>query len=341
MEIPLVVGADCGGTSSRVVVATADGRVVGRGRGGAGNPVTCGARAAAAELGAAAAAALRGHDPARVAAAVVGIAGGSRLTDPAVAAAYAEMWTALGVRCRVRTVGDAVVAFAAGTPEPDGSVLIAGTGAVAAAIEGGAVVRTADGLGWLLGDEGSGFWLGLSAARGTARALAAGPAHGPLARAVCDRLGTTDPDAFVSAVYAVPRDRIAGLAAVVVECARSGDTEALAIVADAADRLARTLVSLRPGPGPVVLGGRLLADVPEVRDGVRARLTALLGRPGVVGADGAAAAAWLAARELPGAGDPRPLHASLLARSASRPPAQPEQSDQQVPERSCRAESGR
>ncbi|GAA0798843.1 N-acetylglucosamine kinase [Spirilliplanes yamanashiensis] len=310
-----VLGADCGGTSSRVVVATLDGRVAGRGRGGAGNPVARDARAAAAELGAAAAQALAGLDPARVAGVVVGMAGRSRLADPATAAAYDAVWAGLGVTCAVRAVGDAVVAYAAGTPEPSGSVLIAGTGAVGAAIEGWAVARTADGLGWLLGDEGSGFWLGLSAARAAARALYAGEAAGPLVAAVCAELGATDPDALVSTVYAVPRDRISALAAVVVATARAGDPEGLAILADAADRLARTLVSLRPGPGPVVLAGGLLAGVPEIRDGVQARLAALLGRPGVVGTDGAAAAAWLAGREIIG-GDGAGLHASLLGREA-------------------------
>ncbi len=316
VQTPLVLGADCGGSSSRAVVATVDGRVVGRGRSGPGNPVARDPASAAAALGAAVRQALGGLDAGRLAGAVVGMAGWSRVTEPPVAAAYAEVWADLGVRCRVRTVGDAVVAFAAGTPEPTGSVLIAGTGAVGAAIEDRAITRTADGLGWLLGDEGSGFWLGLSAARSTARALAAGRRGGLLARTVCGRFGAVDPDAFVTAVYAVPRGRMAALAADVVTCARAGDPEARAIVADAADRLTGTLVSLRPGPGPVVLAGGLLAAVPEIRDAVRARLTALLGRTALVGADGAAGAAWLAARDVVG-GDARASHASLTGGGVS------------------------
>jgi N-acetylglucosamine kinase-like BadF-type ATPase len=47
--------------------------------------------------------------------------------------------------------------------EPEGAVLIAGTGAVPALVNGLDIIRTTDGHGWLLRDEGSGTWLGLQA----------------------------------------------------------------------------------------------------------------------------------------------------------------------------------
>jgi hypothetical protein len=50
VDTALVLGADCGGSTSRVVAATVDGRIVGRVRAGASNPLVCDARAAAAEL---------------------------------------------------------------------------------------------------------------------------------------------------------------------------------------------------------------------------------------------------------------------------------------------------
>jgi N-acetylglucosamine kinase-like BadF-type ATPase len=315
VDEPLVLGADCGGTTSRVVVSTMDGEIVGRGRGGAGNPVVRDAREAAAELAAAARDALTGHDPGRLVLAVVGMAGDSRLGDPVTAAAYAGEWAAIGVRCPVRTVGDAVVAFASGTPDPGGTVLIAGTGAVAATITDWSVQRTADGLGWLLGDEGSGFWLGLSAARCTARALYAG-STGILVRAVCARIGSDDPDIFVSRIYQLPREHLATLASTVIDTARAGDRDAAALLDDAAEHLVATLVSLAPGAGPIVLAGGVLITVDEVRRAVQHRLLHLLGRPGIVGADGAVAAAWIAAREVTdragvAASD---LHARMLPR---------------------------
>jgi N-acetylglucosamine kinase-like BadF-type ATPase len=298
VEEALVLGADCGGTTSRVVVATVDGRIVGRGRAGAGNPVVRDAGEAATELASAARDALAGHDPRQLVRGVVGMAGDSRLGDPQTAAAYAREWAAIGVHCPVRTVGDAVVAFASGTSDAAGAVLIAGTGAVAATITGRAVHRTADGLGWLLGDEGSGFWLGLSAARRTARALYAGSAGTALVRAVCERIGSTHPDAFVARIYQLPREHLATLASAVIDSARAGDPEAAELLDAAAGHLVDTLVSLTPGAGPIVLAGGILLTVDEVRDAVQAGLLRRLGRPGIVGGDGAVGAAWLAVREV-------------------------------------------
>ncbi|WP_326559071.1 N-acetylglucosamine kinase [Micromonospora sp. NBC_01796] len=299
MTTPLVLGVDAGGTATRVVVATLDGRIVGRGRASAGNPIATDPADTAAALGTAIGSALAGHDPSRVVAGVVGLAGVSRLDDPAVAAGYAGHWSRVGLTCPMRPVGDAAVAFAAGTPADTGTVLIAGTGAVAAVVREGAVTRTADGLGWLLGDEGSGYWLGLTALRATARALYRGERvePGTLSGAICDRVGVTAPNAFVTRVYELGRDQVAEMAPAVTDSARSGDPVAVDIVETAARRLADTLVSLHPAPGPVVLAGGVLTGVPEIRAGVQQRLAAWLGRPGVIAGDGASGAAWLALRQ--------------------------------------------
>ncbi|MGI5215489.1 BadF/BadG/BcrA/BcrD ATPase family protein [Plantactinospora sp. CA-290183] len=157
---PLVLGGDGGGTTTRAAVATVDGQVVGAA--GPGPEIRSPPAEAADALAAAVGEALGDHDPTRVVGGVIGLAGVSRLAEPEVAAVYADRWRRIGLRCPMRPVGDAVVAFAAGTPAVTGSVLIAGTGAVAAEVRDATVGRTADGLGWLLGDEGSGFWLGLT-----------------------------------------------------------------------------------------------------------------------------------------------------------------------------------
>lgn len=315
VDTALVLGADCGGSTSRVVVATVDGRIVGRGRAGAGNPMVCDARAAAAELAAATRDALGGRDAGRLVGGVVGMAGDSRLGDPVIAAAYAGQWAALGVRCPVRTVGDAVVAFASGSFQPAGTVLIAGTGAVAATIADFDVARTADGLGWLLGDEGSGFWLGLSAARCAARALYTGTTPTMLVRAVCERVGSGEREIFVARVYQLPREQIAALAGAVIDSARAGDPDAAALLDAAAEHLVGTLLSLHPAAGPVVLAGGVLTGIAEVRDPVQQRIRQRLGHPAVVGSDGAAAAAWLATRTAVDGRDAvaADLHARMLS----------------------------
>ncbi len=204
----------------------------------------------------------------------------------------------------VTVVGDVVTAFAAGSPATSGAVLIAGTGAIAAAVHAGAVVRTADGLGWLLGDEGSGRWLGLQAVRVAVRNWSA-----PLAGQIAARAGVTSADEMVYWAQALPWEEIGALAPLVCSAARAGDAHASAIVAEAVTHLVQTLDDLG-AEGPVVLGGGLLACDTPVRDGVLATLRAR-GRHPRTSHDPAAGAAWLAARPLTTL-TPAALHETLL-----------------------------
>ncbi|MET8982498.1 BadF/BadG/BcrA/BcrD ATPase family protein [Streptomyces sp. NPDC004539] len=66
---------------------------------------------------------------------------------------------------------DIEAAFAGAPGHPaDGLALIAGTGSVAARVRGRVLVATSGGDGWLLGDDGSGFWIGRRAVRAALRA---------------------------------------------------------------------------------------------------------------------------------------------------------------------------
>ncbi|MFD0524609.1 BadF/BadG/BcrA/BcrD ATPase family protein [Paractinoplanes durhamensis] len=201
-------------------------------------------------------------------------------------------------------VGDVVTAFAAGTFMLAGSALIAGTGAVAARIVAHEVVAVADGFGWLLGDEGSGRWMGLQALRFAVRDWPS-----TLASRVAAHAGAASVDALIRWAQGLPLAAIDALAPVVCAAARDGDAAALFIAADASRRLLATLDQVA-ADGPVVLAGGLLAADTPVRLRV---LSALQARGATVGTsrDPAAAAAWPAARPLSALGGPA-LHAALL-----------------------------
>lgn len=192
-------------------------------------------------------------------------------------------------------------AFAAGTGEPAGSVLISGTGAIAAEIRGARIVRTADGLGWLLGDLGSGFWIGRAAAATTARALYRGASPGPLVRLVTEAVGAREGDPFVSAVHDRPPRELAALAPLVTRAAADGDPLAVSIMDRAADHLCRTLSEIRePGDRtPMVLAGGVLQQCAPLRNSVHERLAGAWPNASVVVAGpGEEGAARLAARLL-------------------------------------------
>ena len=159
----LVLGLDVGGTSTRVLVATSDGARRGVGRAAGGNPTGLGPERAAAALSDALGQALAGLDPAAVRRVVIGLAGGASVpsgADLPGGEAFARAWARAGIDCPIEYEGDALIAFVAGTDEPEGSLLLSGTGAVAIAVKDRALAARADGHGWLLGDRGSGFWLG-------------------------------------------------------------------------------------------------------------------------------------------------------------------------------------
>lgn len=306
-EAAAVLGLDVGGTSSRALVSDLGGRVLGTGGAGGGNPNSQPPREAVGQMLGAAGEALGGLDPAVVRGCVVGMAGITKLADPEFRELFHAQWARLGLRCEVEAVGDGAVAFAAGTPEPDGVVLIAGTGAIAAQVRGHRTAANAGGWGWLLGDEGSAFWLGREAVRAALRDLDEGRPRTGLAAAVCERLGAHDRDSLITAANAGPPIRLAELAPLVTEstCAAAED-----IARRGARLLADTAESARPGGGPIVLAGSLLLPGNRIGEAVRAELRSRgFADPRSAG-HGAAGAAWLAA--LPHIADPAGLHEALL-----------------------------
>ena len=298
------MGVDAGGTSSKALVATTGGEVVGRGTAGPGNPLTTGAAGAAAAMGDAVRAALGGRPASSVVRGVLGVAGASVFASSDVATAYAQVWKGLGLECPMVIVGDAVTAFAAGSPAPSGVVLIAGTGAVAAHVRDAQVMHTVDGHGWLLGDLGSGRWIGLAALRVAVRQWSS-----PFAVAVAQQVGASSADELIQWAQRLPFAEIDALAPLVCALARAADPHARAITSAAAEELIRSFDEL-DSDGPVVLAGGLLAADTPVRDGVRALLRGR-GVPCLTSRDPAAAAAWLAGRSL-GPPSPEALHAALI-----------------------------
>ncbi len=89
--------------------------------------------------------------------------GGTRLGGKEGRAALTKLLKPLAAR--VRVVSDFEIAHRAAFGDGPGVLLVASTGSIAFARGEGGASRRAGGLGPLLGDEGSGFWLGKTASR--------------------------------------------------------------------------------------------------------------------------------------------------------------------------------
>ncbi|MFJ5302401.1 N-acetylglucosamine kinase [Streptomyces sp. NPDC088350] len=195
-----VVGLDAGGTRTRAVLAAAeDGRSLGEGAAGPGNALTVPVPRLTDHLAEALALTVPEWARARVVAVAGGFAGATAASseEPGHVNARTALTAALerlGIPVhRVRICSDIEAAFASapGTPA-DGLALVAGTGAVALRITDRRSTATVDGDGWLLGDDGSGFWIGRSAVRAALR-MADGRGQGTaLAVSVGRALGVPD-----------------------------------------------------------------------------------------------------------------------------------------------------
>ncbi|MGK5694788.1 BadF/BadG/BcrA/BcrD ATPase family protein, partial [Streptomyces sp. URMC 128] len=173
----LVIGIDAGGTRTRAVLATADdGHPVGEGAAGPGNALTVPLQQLTEHLAEAVGRAVPEPVRDRVVAVAGGFAGasGTAADEPGRRNASAALTAALhrlGIDAGPPVIGsdiEAAFASAPGTPA-DGLALVAGTGAVAMRITDRRATVTVDGDGWLLGDDGSGFWIGRAAVRAALR----------------------------------------------------------------------------------------------------------------------------------------------------------------------------
>lgn len=238
------LGLDGGGTGCRALLTDREGRVIGRGAGGPAN-IMSDRDAALRSIMAAAAGALGGRAPGDVAA-VLGLAGAN--------ISGARDW--LGPLLpfgRVQVLHDAVTSVAGALGAADGIVAAMGTGSVFSRQLGGAVVSIG-GWGPVLGDEGSGAWIGR---RFLAHALRAGdglaPAS-PLTEAVVARMG--GPAGVVAFARTATGADLAALAPQIV--AAEGDAAAEAVLAAATAEVALAVDALQPAPAlPVVFIGGL------------------------------------------------------------------------------------
>lgn len=312
----LLIGADVGGTTTRLAVADATGRVLAVAEQPAGNPNAVGVPTAARRIRTAIEQ-LPITGP--VAAVVLGLAGYGTALEAGEAFVTAAVPAELGVRPRI--VPDLAVAFASASAAARGTVVIAGTGSGAAEIDSGEIVARRGAWGWLLGDEGAGFWLGREAVRAALSQVERGDPPTQLTRVVLQRLGI-DPAEPLRGLLRVPYQdtpvRLADLAPVVTGLADQ-DPMAAAICARSAAELAALVLDLRPLPGrPIVVGGSVLQADGLIRSTFLATVDRELGSPVLDARSGLVGALWLAAGTGPdGQPDERrtdpAVHAALLA----------------------------
>lgn len=174
----------------------------------------------------------------------------------------------------IRVVHDSELILAAAGLDA-GIAVIAGTGSVAWGRRDDGTTARAGGWGYLLGDEGSGYWVAREAVRHALRGVDRCKPN-RLGQQLAADCGLQHPDQLLDHFYAQPNRRYwAGRAHVVFELAAASDEHARSIVAAAADALAdlaRNVARRLDWTGPVVLAGGLAVHQPTLQAAVRTRL---------------------------------------------------------------------
>ncbi len=301
-----VLGIDAGGTKTVCLVADEHGHVLGSARGPGANLATLGELEVEKVLHEVMEQAMVGQSGAP-AVICLGIAGVDRADDAAI---IRSIMRRIGNKAPVLVVNDALIALEAGAGDGPGIVLIAGTGSICYGRNERGLAARAGGWGYILADEGSGWWMGQRAIQAVMRqADGRGPATSLTPR-VLAYFGVTDPALVVHEVYYHdPRRRlIAGLGPAVQASVDEGDPVAREIVADAAGELALAARSvaekleMRGVQFPLVLSGGAFRVVTSLLADLTIRVAEVVprGQPRLLDVEPAMGAVRLAVAEARG-----------------------------------------
>lgn len=262
----LVLGIDGGGTSCRAALATADGRVIGRGKSGAANIRTdlTGARASIVEA-ARLAFAEAGQDEALIphTPALLGLAGSNVGT-------YRQRLEAILPFRKNLVVSDGLIALEGAVGTGDGAIAVLGTGTVYMVRHDGKE-RSVGGWGFLVGDQGSGARIGRDLLEETLLAHDGIGRPSELTRALLAVFRNEPRDVVEFTTTAKPGD-FGGFAPMVFDHAVRGDPVAEKILARAVHFIEESLsvLELRPGDPLCLLGGLAQLYEPRLPAHVRA-----------------------------------------------------------------------
>lgn len=203
-----------------------------------------------------------------------------------------------------------------------GCVVAAGTGVIVLGTDHETAWRQADGWGHLLGDEGSGAWIGAHALRAALRHHDGRP-HGSAVLLGKLRRRFGDTDTTLREVYGSPAHELAAFAPLAAEAAHEGDPVATELWRRAGTHLAESAhAAARDLPAEFSWGGRLfdagdLLLTPFREELARRRPDAHVSEPAGNAADGAL---LLARRGLSTAHPPPPEYAVETPRESRAQP---------------------
>ncbi|MFK4412925.1 N-acetylglucosamine kinase-like BadF-type ATPase [Bacillus sp. RC251] len=169
---------------------------------------------------------------------------------------------------QIEVFNDATIAHAAALKGKDGILTIGGTGAICLGKKG-EVYEYSGGWGHILGDEGSGYWIGLQGLKRMANQFDQGVPLCPLSLRVQAEFQLLTLSHIKRLVYSFSKDKVAAIAPFIIEEARNGNDDAREIMVQAATELTRITVNIYNKmqfdlSTSIAVSGSILRFVPEI-----------------------------------------------------------------------------
>ncbi|HZP49170.1 MAG TPA: BadF/BadG/BcrA/BcrD ATPase family protein [Vicinamibacterales bacterium] len=301
-----VLGIDAGGTKTVCLLADETGAVLSEGRGPGANLHTAGELGLEKVLHEVMESAI-GERAIALGAISVGMAGVDRDDEARTVRAIMRR---LGQRTRVLVVNDALIALVAGARDAPGIVVIAGTGSIVYGRNAAGEAARAGGWGHMIGDEGSGYWIGKEALAAVMRAADGRGPSTELSGEILRHFGVDDVSRLPRLVYdrEAPRVAVAELGPLVQRIAAAGDAVATRILERAAEELVlaagsvASRLEMRGDSFTFFLSGGAFRVVPRLFDDLERRLVEVAPRSQVqpLDVEPAVGAVWLALAEARG-----------------------------------------
>lgn len=179
----------------------------------------------------------------------------------------------------IYVTNDAEIALAAGLGSNEGVIAIAGTGSIVYGISGSGQHFRVGGWGHLLGDQGSGYDIGLKTLQTVMLSYDGVEPPTQLTELVVGKLGLSSPPELRTWIYRpdIQKQQIADMAKLCIQAANSGDQAAISIMEKCAEQLARLTICLREKEdslrfSPVVVTGSIFKYCKLYFDAYRERL---------------------------------------------------------------------
>ena len=171
---------------------------------------------------------------------------------------------------------DVALAYRSEFKDGEGIYLYAGTGSIAVHITKTGEEISIGGWGYLLGDEGAGYWIGRSALRHLITQIEELSSLDELSNALSQAVGGKDWPSIRQFVYSKDRSAIAGLTPIVANSASNGSKSAAAILDNAANHLAELALRmerrLKIVNMPIAFGGGIASPALGIGQAIKSKL---------------------------------------------------------------------